>query len=125
MGVRKRATRTILAIQAAVTAVAFLGTSLWVGDHAAWSALTGGAIGLVTTGFFAFWVFAGGPEQPAQKVVRRFYIGEVQKIGLTVVLLIVAIVWLEVAFLPMFLTYMATLLAFWVGLLPALDGAGE
>lgn len=117
--------RRVLTIQACVAVAGFLLFS-WLADaHAAWSAMAGGAIGFLTTGFFALRVFAGGPHRPPRDIVRTFYVGESQKILLTVALFVVAIVWLQVGFLPMFITYMASLAAFWIVLLPAVSGTQE
>lgn len=118
-------TRRLLTIQACVAAAGFLFFSWLIDAHGAWSAAAGGAIGFLTTAFFALRVFAGGANRPAKDIVRTFYVGESQKILLTVVLFVVAIVWLQVSFLPMFLTYMASLAAFWIVLLPALSGTQE
>jgi len=118
-------TRRLLVIQACVAAAGFLVFSWLSGPYAAWSALAGGGIGFITTAFFALRVFAGGAERPAKVIVRTFYVGESQKILLTVALFVVAIVWLEVSFLPMFATYMVSLMAFWIVLLPALSGTQD
>ncbi|MFN2349637.1 MAG: ATP synthase subunit I [Thioalkalivibrio sp.] len=125
MALYNSTTRRLLIIQASVAAAGFLLFSLISGPHAAWSALTGGAIGFITTAFFALRVFAGGAERPAKDIVRTFYVGESQKILLTVILFVMVIAWLEVSFLPMFATYMVSLMAFWIVLLPAVSGAKE
>ncbi len=117
--------RRVLTIQACVAAGGFLLFSWLAGAHAAWSAMAGGAIGLLTTTFFALRVFIGGAHRPPKDIVRAFYVGESQKLLLTVALFVVAIVWLQVSFLPMLLTYMASLAAFWIVLLPALSGTQE
>jgi ATP synthase protein I len=109
-------------------AVAVAGLALFAGLYGAragWSAFAGGAIGFITTAFFALRVFGRGAERPAKDIVRAFYVGESQKILLTVVLFVAAIAWLELSFLPLFLTYMAGLAAFWIVLLPALSGTHE
>jgi ATP synthase protein I len=124
-GLTGRLTRRLLTIQACVAAAGFLLFSWLSGAHEAWSAMAGGAIGFLTTGFFALRVFSGGADRPAKDIVRAFYLGESQKILLTVALFAVAIVWLQVDFLPMFLTYMASLAAFWIILLPVVSGTQE
>lgn len=125
MALYNSTTRRLLIIQASVAAAGFLLFSLISGPHAAWSALTGGGIGFITTAFFALRVFAGGAERPAKDIVRTFYVGESQKILLTVILFVMVIAWLEVSFLPMFATYMVSLMAFWIVLLPAVSGTQE
>lgn len=120
-----RAIRMILVIQFTITAAAFLLLSVVATPYAAWSAAAGGGISLVTTVFFRWRVFAGGEGRSAQAIVNSFYAGEMQKLCLTVGLFLIVIVGLRVSFLPMFLTYMITLLAFWIVLLPALSGSQE
>lgn len=105
--------RKILTIQLIFTGLASA-ASLFVDVKTSWSAAVGGGIGIVTTACFAFWVFSGGIGAPAKKIVRRFYVGEVVKLVLTGVLFGVAIIWLDVSFLPLLLTYTATLLAYWL-----------
>ncbi|MBA2410588.1 MAG: ATP synthase subunit I [Gammaproteobacteria bacterium] len=118
-----RAIRMILVIQFLITAGAFLLLSMVAGAYAAWSAFAGGGISLATTFFFKWRVFAGSEGRSAQAIVNRFYAGEVQKICLTVVLFLIVIIGLRVSFLPMFVTYIVTLVAFWIVLLPALSGS--
>ena len=117
-----RAAGVILGIQLGTTLLAAAVLLLANRPESAFSALVGGGISLLTTLYFALRVFMGTRGQPVKVVVRRFYSAESQKLLLTVALFAVAIVGLEVEFLPMFLTYMATLVAFWLALLPALTG---
>ncbi|WP_006788308.1 ATP synthase subunit I [Thiorhodospira sibirica] len=125
MAMFNRATKVVLGLQLAIICAAFLLTSWLATPASAWSALVGGGIALLTTGFFAWRVFLGVESKSAKAVARSFYVAEVQKIALTVVLFLVAIVWLEVLFLPMFLTYIVSLMAFWLALLPALSGTNQ
>jgi ATP synthase protein I len=114
----------ILAGQLLLTAIIAAGFAWWADRQTASSSLVGGGIGILTTAFFALRVLGGG-ARPLRSVVRAFYVGEAQKIVLTVALFIIAIKWLEVAFLPMFVTYMVTLFMFWFALLPAMSGGVE
>ena len=114
------ATRTaikILAIQLAITllaaAVAFT-LSDFDGFKSAYSALLGGGINILATAFFALRVFSVRPGSTAKRMARAFYTGEVAKIALTAALFAAVLVWLDVAFLPLFLTYVITMLAFWL-----------
>jgi ATP synthase protein I len=84
------------------------------GAKPAWSAMTGGFISIVTTAFFALRVFVGGSDAPLNVIVRSFYAGEVQKLILTAVLFYAAIRWMDLSFLPLFVTYAVTLLMYWV-----------
>ena len=121
----KRSTRNILGLQILV-ALTGAGIGFVLGGATnAFSAFVGGGISFIATAFFALRVFSGRRGQPAKQIVRGFYAGEMQKILLTIALFLVAIVWLEVEFLPMFLTYMVGLFAFWLALLPVLSGVHE
>lgn len=113
----------IMAVQVGITLLAALIMAVMFEGRAAWSALVGGGISITTTACFATRVFAADGRD-LRKVVRAFYVGEVQKIALTALLFAVAIKLLNVEFLPMFGTFMATLLAFWFALLPALGAGG-
>ena len=114
MGMGNRTTNLIVVAQVGVTLVASL-LSLWLADiRAAWSAALGGAISVAATVYFAWKVFARNDDQPLQQVVRAFYAGEVSKILLTAILFYIAIVWIDVAYLPLFVTYIATLLVYWM-----------
>ncbi len=112
----KQVTRKIVAIQsliALLTAIA----ALALGDaQAFYSALVGGGISLLVTAYFASKVLSVRIGSPAAKIARAFYVGEVVKLLLTVVLLSVALLWLPVSPLPLLLAYMATLMAYWLAL---------
>lgn len=120
-----RATKTILGLQVLVTLAGGVIAYLLGGGQSAIGAVTGGGISFLATAYFALKVFSGGRGRPAKAIVRSFYAGEMQKILLTIALFLVAIIWLKVEFLPMFLTYMAGLLAFWLALLPVMSGLQE
>lgn len=125
MNQTKRTVGRLLSLQAVVALVGLTVFTWGWGNFAGWSAFAGGGIGFLTTAFFALRVFGRGSARPAKDIVRTFYVGESQKILLTVLLFVVAIVWLELSFLPLFLTYMVSLAAFWIALLPALSGAQD
>jgi len=117
MGTTQKTTRTILLIQLVVTLTAFALSFVLSGITAALSASVGGAIGLVATAYFAYRVlFLAGPGSTASQIARAFYIAEVIKIVMTGVLFALVLVWLDVMFLPFFLTYSATMLAYWIAL---------
>ncbi|OOG27892.1 F0F1 ATP synthase assembly protein I [Thioalkalivibrio denitrificans] len=125
MDLTKRTVGRLLTLQFAVAVAGLAVFAGMYGPYAGWSAFAGGGIGFITTAFFALRVFGRGPDRPPKDIVRTFYVGESQKILLTVVLFVAAIAWLELSFLPLFLTYMVSLAAFWIVLLPALSGTQE
>ncbi|MEE4380148.1 MAG: ATP synthase subunit I [Candidatus Competibacteraceae bacterium] len=117
----RQATTKILVIQLVITCVAAIFCLFLADLKAACSASLGGGISLIVTGYFAVQVFSTGGDFSAARIATRFYVGEVIKIALTAVLFGITIIWLDVAFLPLFLTYAATLLAYWLVLPFTLD----
>lgn len=116
----KQTVTKVLAIQLTLTMGAAI-ISLAIADFkAGYSALIGGLINIIATAYFAYRIFSAGPGSTARQIARTFYWGEVIKILLTGVLFAGVLLWLDVAFLPLFLTYAATMLAFWLVLLFAL-----
>ena len=109
-----RTTSIVLLAQTAVTLVAAAVSTWWFDGRAGWSAVAGGGISIVTTAFFAARVFWSGAGGDPRQIARAFYRGEAQKILLTVGLFVVVIKWADVSFLPLFVTYIVTLLVFWM-----------
>ena len=107
-------TRRLLALQVLVTLVVASAGLLMADVRAAGSALLGGAINVTATLVFAFRVFSAGPGSTAREVARAFYVGEAVKLLLTALLFTAVFIWLEVAWLPLFIAYAATMLAFWL-----------
>lgn len=117
----RKATTRIVLIQAIITFLAAALCFSLIDFKAAYSAVVGGGISIIATLYFARQVFLLRPGAPAAKIAQRFYAGEVVKLLLTAALFLAAIAWLHVTFLPLFLTYTATLLAYWLALLFTLD----
>ncbi|RUQ33526.1 MAG: F0F1 ATP synthase assembly protein I [Candidatus Competibacteraceae bacterium] len=115
MGV-KQVTRRIALIQLLVT-LAVAAVSLVFSDlQAVWSALIGGGVSVLVSIYFASKIFSIRIGSPAAKIAQAFYVGEVVKLLLTVILLSAAFLWLPVAPLPLLLAYSAALLAYWLAL---------
>jgi ATP synthase protein I len=113
----RKTTKRIVVIQLTITLLAATACFIFVDVKAAYSAVVGGGISIIATLYFARQVFSLPIGTPADKIAARFYLGEMLKIGLTAILFILAIVVLHVSFLPLFLTYTATLMAYWLALL--------
>ena len=112
----KQVTQKIIGIQLLVTLLIAM-ISLVLSDfRAAYSAVIGGGISAIVTLYFASRVFSARMGSPAAKIARAFYIGEVVKLLLTILLLSIALLWLHVSPLPLLLAYMAALLAYWLAL---------
>ncbi|MDG4553239.1 MAG: ATP synthase subunit I [Candidatus Competibacter sp.] len=112
----KQVTRKIIIIQLLVTLLAAAASLALDSLQAAYSALIGGGIGAVATLYFASAVFSVRIGSPAAKIARAFYMGEIIKMLLTIVLLSVALRWFDVSPLPLLLAYMAALMAYWLAL---------
>lgn len=110
-----KATATIVAIQCGLTAILSVIAGFVWGELVARSILAGGAICVVTTLLFGLRVFAGG-KADADTILRRFYVGEAQKLFLTAVLFFVSIKTPWFAFLPLLCGYIVALAAYWISL---------
>jgi ATP synthase protein I len=108
-----KAAKTVLSIQLIITSV-ITAACFFVSLKAAYSAVIGGGISIIATLYFANRVFSVQVGASATNIANRFYTGEAVKLVLTALLFAISILWLNVSFLPLFLTYMATLLAFWL-----------
>lgn len=113
----RKATQRILVVQLVVTSLAVLIAAFLGGSEKAVSAGVGGGIGIVVTVYFALQVFSVRPGRTAAKMAQALYLGEAVKLVLTVLLFAVALVLFDLEFLPLILTYAATLAAYWLALL--------
>lgn len=105
----------LLQIAIAVTvALAFWGFS---GLLAAYSALMGGGISAVASLFMGRRVLSPSGNVQPQRLLRRFFVGELLKISLTAAMFVVAVVLLRAKALPLLSGYGATVLAYWFALL--------
>ncbi len=112
----KQVTRKITVIQLLLTLLIAVASFAFGGFKTAYSALIGGGVSTLVTLYFASKVFSVRIGSPATKIARAFYVGEVVKLLLTVVLLSGALLWFNVSPLPLLLAYMATLMAYWLAL---------
>ncbi len=110
--------RRILGAQMAVTVAAVLLVLAMGGEsRAAWSALIGGAIGFSTAYVYARRMFATRGEEPGE-LVKAQYRAEFYKLAFTIVLFATTFTFYrDIAALPLFLTYAATLMVYWAALL--------
>jgi ATP synthase protein I len=118
----RQGTYIIVGLQLGMTVLAALVAALAAGSTAAWSALAGGFINVVASLYMALKLFASGPGAGPQQWLGRFLIGEALKFVITVALFVFAIVVLKAAFLPLILAYMATYVAYWIGMVRISSG---
>ncbi|MBL8259184.1 MAG: ATP synthase subunit I [Candidatus Competibacteraceae bacterium] len=119
----KQVTRKITAIQLSLTLLIAVASLVLGSFKSAYSALIGGGISTLVTFYYASKVFSVRVGAPAAKIARAFYVGEVVKLLLTVGLLSVALLWLDVAPLPLLLAYIAALMGYWLALPFTLDAS--
>lgn len=100
--------------QVAVTATSALLWLLLADGRSAAAALAGGLIAIVPGLYLAIKVFSVDPNAPPKQIIGAFYKGEALKFGLTVVLFIVALQWFAAVFAPLIVTYILTILVYWV-----------
>lgn len=112
----KQTIKKIISIQLLVLLLAAVFAFILGDFRSAYSALIGGGVSIVVTLYFARKIFSAGLGSSAAKVAKAFYVGELGKLLLTVVLLSAALTLLPVSALPLLLAYIATLLAYWLAL---------
>ena len=114
MRLESRTAALVITVQLAVTLLAASIALVTDGWQSARSAGIGGLISTTASLYFALRVFSPNQGEALKTVVRAFYIGEAQKLILTAVMFYAAIKWMDVAFLPLILAYIATLLVYWI-----------
>jgi len=106
-----------LAGQAGVTLVAAVVFGLAMGGEAALGALAGGSISLVLSLWMALRVFSVPAEAGPQAMLSAFVKAEAIKLVMAVVLFSAAVIFLGHVFLPLVVTFVATLAVNWLALI--------
>jgi F0F1-type ATP synthase assembly protein I len=122
----RRLALSVVLGQAAVTLICALAAWLIADSHAALSAALGGGISVVASLAMALLGFGGRSAADPQRAVRAFFVGEIAKIAVMIVLFVAVLKTMKVVPLAMLGTYVATFFVFWVALanaLPPLGGA--
>jgi ATP synthase protein I len=92
------------------------------------SALAGGGISVAASAVLALFGFGSPAGAAPDRVVRAFYVGEGLKLAVTVALFVVVFVTMQLSFVALFATYIATLFVYWIALanaLPPLAGTAS
>lgn len=96
-----------------VLLVAFI--SLLIANRvAAYSALLGGAASVLPSFLFAQQLFKTTAARNAQRIVVVLFVGELLKLILSGVLLVIMIMWLPVSVLPLVIGFVSAHLGFWI-----------
>lgn len=124
----RRLAGSVVLGQVVVTVVAaILCFAVW-GRTPGLSALVGGGISVVASAVLAFFGFSAPAGAAAEKIARKFYMGEGMKLAVTVACFVAVFVTMKVNFAALFGAYIATLFVYWIALanaLPSLDGSGR
>ena len=104
----RRNVRRFLWLQGLVIIALSLLFWAFLGQKAGYSALLGGMVCLIPTGFFAWLAFRYTGAQSAQRIVGAFYMGEALKLFLTMALFTVIFIWIDVVAVPFFGAFIAT-----------------
>jgi F0F1-type ATP synthase assembly protein I len=107
----------ILAGQTGVTLIAAVLFGLTTGGEAALGALAGGGISLVLSLWMALRVFSVPAEAGPQAMLSAFVKAEAIKLVMAVVLFSAAVIFLGHVFLPLVVTFVATLAVNWLALI--------
>lgn len=121
IGRGRRQARRIIFTQLAVTGFIAVLYAIGSGRGDAVAALVGGLINVVANLYFARRLYGGRRIKSAIETVMGFYVGEVVKLFITLALLALAIGVFKLAFLPLFASFVATLLVFWLALAPGFN----
>ena len=113
----RRAALRIVRWQASAALLAGAGFLAFSSGRAALSALVGGGIAVVANLSMVLLAFRSAPGEAAKPTLRGFYRGEAAKLGVTVVLLVVALRTGSLDALPMLVAFIATLPAYWIALI--------
>ena len=105
--------RKLLVCQFSAALVAAILFAYFQGPLAAAAAIGGGAICVLANAYFSRKAFSVAGAQAAKQIVRAFYMAQLGKIVITVVLFILAL-WIgKLPVFPLFIGYVAAQLAFW------------
>lgn len=107
----------IILIQLAVTVATALIMLLYMNVVAAASAFAGGAVGFLTSLVYAKKMFAPLGSEP-KTIITAHYRAEAYKLVFTILLFsLVFTLFKEVQVIPLFATYIATIMVYWVALI--------
>jgi ATP synthase protein I len=106
--------------QVLVTALVAAVSLAVTGPHAAWSAVVGGGASALASVAMALLAFGRWAGSGAERMLLAFYLGEIAKITVVIVVLVLALVFMKVNPAAMISAYVATFLVYWMVLARAL-----
>ncbi len=109
--------RRVIGLQAKAAVLIALLLAMFYGADVALSGLIGGAIGVIASWAYAISIALPRGSDP-RLLLRGHYLGEFSRLAVTVCLFaVVFVLYKGVQPLPLFVTYAATLLMYWVALI--------
>ncbi len=90
------------------------------GQRAGWSAVIGGGASTLASVVMALLAFGRFAGSGAERMLLAFYLGEIAKITVVILVLVLALVFMKVNPVAMISAYMATFFVYWVVLARAL-----
>jgi ATP synthase protein I len=84
------------------------------GPRAAWSAVVGGGASTLASVAMAALAFGRLAGSSAERMLLAFYVGELAKIMVVIVVLVLALVFMKVKPVALIAAYVATFLVYWV-----------
>jgi len=115
----KRTLTLLIAGQLSISIVTVALVTAVAGWDAAYSVLVGGLIGILPNYYFAGRLMRSRASAAALQSLREIYVGEFIKIAFTSALFVIAIIFLNVKFLVVVLTYFALVVVNWLAFLVA------
>ncbi len=106
--------------QVLVTVLVAVVSLLVTGPRAGWSAVVGGGASTLASLAMALLAFGRWAGSSAERMLLAFYLGEIAKITVVIVVLVLALVFMKVNPVAMISAYVATFLVYWVVLARAL-----
>ena len=100
--------------QLVVTALVAAVSLAVAGPHAAWSAVVGGGASTLASVAMALLAFGRWAGLGAERMLLAFYLGEIAKITVVIVGLVLALVFMKVNPVAMIAAFAATFLVYWV-----------
>jgi ATP synthase protein I len=84
------------------------------GPRAGWSAVVGGGASTLASVAMALLAFGRLAGSSAERMLLAFYVGEIAKITVVIVVLVLALVFMKVNPVALIAAYVATFLVYWV-----------
>ncbi len=107
----KRSAYSLIAIQSVIALIIVVLMAIVGGWQDSLSALIAGVICVVANSYFAKRIFRHQGAQNVKKFIRAYFLGELTKLGIIIVLMLLALTLLKIKAMPFLLTFIVLQLA--------------